>query len=86
MDEVLHTLMLSGTLQKKLEGFQIPVAIFNQALHCRRHGEFSVKEMCQCFYQRHRRGNKRIKLMYTQKKRPLKYFNLASGEIGVPGL
>lgn len=32
VDEVLYTLMLSGTLQKKLEGFQIPAVIFNQAL------------------------------------------------------
>lgn len=42
VDEVLHTLMLGGTLQKKLEGFQIPAVIFNQTLNCRRHGESSL--------------------------------------------
>lgn len=57
VDEVLHTLMLRGTLQKKLEGFQIPAVIFNQALHCRRHGELSVNEMCKFFQKQHGSGN-----------------------------
>lgn len=55
VDEVLHTLMLSGTFQKQLEGFQIPAVIFNQALHCGRHGRFSVRETCKCFHQQHKR-------------------------------
>lgn len=55
MDEVLHALMLSGTLQKELKGLLIPAVIENQALQCRRHEGISVREMCQSFHQQHKR-------------------------------
>lgn len=51
VDEVLHTLMLSGTLQEKLEAFLIPAVVQNQAPHCRRHGRISVREMWKCLEQ-----------------------------------
>lgn len=43
MDEVLHTLMLSGTLQEKLEAFLIPAVVQNQAPQRRRHGGIPVR-------------------------------------------
>ena len=39
VDKVLHTLMLGGALQKKLEGFLVPVIINNQTLQWRGHGK-----------------------------------------------
>lgn len=50
MDEVLHTLMLRGALQKKLEGFLVPAIIMNQTLQWRCHGKLSgQKEKVQIF-------------------------------------
>lgn len=49
VDEVLHTLMLRGALQKKLEGFLVPAIIMNQTLQWRCHGKLSGKKKVQIF-------------------------------------
>lgn len=43
VDEVLHTLMLRGAFQKKLEGLLVPVIINNQTLQWKSHGKVSGK-------------------------------------------